>query len=421
MLYYLYHLATAASGPFLRKLTATRLAKGKEDPARYTERFGITKAPRPSGKVLWCHGASIGESLSALPLLTTLHARLPHWHFILTTNTMTSAQLLAQRLPPFITHQFVPWDHPKWVENFMHHWQPDAALWLESELWPNTLASLKAHKIPAALLNARMRPKTAQRWGLARGLVAQMLSSFRFILVGARDYRPVFESLGGKNVRYIGSLKFGAKALPVNEAELQTLRRYLGTRRCIGFVSTHEDEETLFATAARALKDAFPDLLIYWVPRQPDRGAAIAQTLEKQKLHSTRRQMHQPITAETDVYIADTIGELGLCYALNPLAVIGGSFAPHGGQNPIEGTHFGTAVLYGPHMFNFPELCAALEQAGAARIIPQESALVPAVSQLLSDPQALAVLQQSSRELATQNVAVIDAFADETIEQLELQ
>lgn len=418
MLYNIYRNLTALGGPALRLMTQQRLRNKKEDPKRFRERYGVTTTPRPSGKVMWCHGASVGESLSVLPLLNTLQARLPDWHFVLTTNTVTSAAIMAQRLPARCTHQFVPWDHPSWVKRFMDHWRPDAVIWLESELWPNMLAEIKKHYIPTALLNARMRPATAKTWEKAHSLIAQMLATFRFILVGARDYRPVFEKFGGKNVRYIGCLKFGAQALPVKADMLQQLKDAIGTRRVIALLSSHATEEALFADALIALKKEFPDILGIIAPRKPERATDILDELQSKGLNVTQRSTGQMITAQTDIYLADTMGELGLWYALSPLAVIGGSFIPHGGQNPIEGTHFGTAVLYGPHMFNFIELCAALEQANAAHAVPTAHALLPTLQHLLRHTNELETMRTAAHELATQNISVIDAFANEIIIQL---
>lgn len=418
MLYTIYHGLTALSGPFLRRMTAKRLTRGKEHATRYTERFGESAIPRPEGKVMWCHGASVGESLSVLPLLTTLKSRLPKWHFIVTTGTLSSATLMEERLPEFCTHQFIPWDHPDWVKKFMDHWQPDAVLWLESELWPNILAKIQARDIPAALLNARMRPATAKNWRRARGLIAQMLSAFRFILVGARDYLPTFELFGGKNVHYIGNIKFGAKALPVDDAALKMLRDATRGRLCLGFISTHDGEESLFADTVLALKKEFPDLLAILAPRHAPRGNEIATMLAGKNLNVAQRSWKQEITPSTDIYLADTIGELGLWYALCPMAVIGGSFVPHGGQNPIEAAHFGTAVLYGPHMFNFPELCDALEQAGAALALPNTAALLPTLQDFIRHPGKLQKMREAATQLATQNVVVIDAFADEILTRL---
>lgn len=418
MLYPVYRTLTSFSAPVLKNLVQKRLAKGKEKADRYTERFGIASQPRPEGKLLWLHGASVGESLSALPLLNTLKTRLPDWNFLVTTGTVTSADVLAQRLPSWAIHQFVPLDHPAWVKAFMDHWRPNAVVWLESELWPNILNEFTERKIPAGLINARMRPKTFAKWQYARSLANKMLGAFTFILVGARDYIDYFKSLGGKNVSYVGSLKFGAKALPVDRAQLAELKMQIGTRPCLGFLQSHPTEEMLAAQTYKELKKTLPDLLLIVVPRKNTRGAEIKNELEVAGFKTALRTADEKITDVTEIYIADTIGEMGLWYTLCSIAVIGGSFIPFGGQNPLEGTHFGTAILYGPSMFNFPEICTVLESGGAAQTVPTREALLPMIAELYRHPQRLQDMRAASQTLAEQNHAVIDAFADEIIFQL---
>jgi 3-deoxy-D-manno-octulosonic-acid transferase len=420
MLYPLYHSLTSLSAPFLRALIARRLAKGKEITGRTTERFGIASRPRPDNKLIWCHAASVGESLSILPLLDELQTRLPDWRFLITTNTVTSAELMAQRLPTTMIHQFIPFDHPVWVNNFVTHWKPDAAVWMESELWPNLLAAIRKRNVPCALLNARLRPKSYKRWRLIKPLAAQMLGTFNMILCGARSYIPLFQELGGTNVRYVGSLKFGSKPLPVEQAEYITLRDKINNRPCIGFFSTHSDEEQLFLRTTQKLLVDHPDHLILWIPRQPKRGTAISELAKKENIACALRSNHEPITAHTQLYIADTIGEMGLWYKLCKLVVIGGSFIPHGGQNPIEGIHFGCGIVYGPHMFNFPELCGALEEAKAARRLTSADELAPTLHSLLSQTHELAQLQTAARDLAAHHNDVIGTCATELINGLNL-
>ncbi|MDB5478509.1 MAG: kdtA [Alphaproteobacteria bacterium] len=418
MLFSLYRTLTFASAPVLNRMLQKRLKKSKEDPARYGERRGVTDLKRPQGKVMWLHGASVGEALSALPLLDELKIRLPEWRFLVTTGTVTSANLLAKRLPEDVIHQYVPWDHPVWVKRFLNHWRPDAVLWLESELWPNMLHEFARRDIPAALLNARMRPKTFARWQKAKGFAAKMLGSFRFILVGARDYIRYFEGLGGKNISYAGSLKFGAKALPVDAAKLAELRAAIGGRPCMAFLQTHPTEEGLAADIYAGLKKTMPDLLLIVAPRKNTRGREIKAELSARQLQVSVRTMDEAITAQTEIYVADTIGEMSLWYNLASIAVIGGSFIYFGGQNPIEGMHFGCPVLYGPSMFNFPELCLVLEEAGAAKKIDSRAALLPALLDLYAQPEKMAAMRQAASQLAGQNHSVIQAFADKIITEL---
>lgn len=418
MLYTLYRNLTACSAPVLDAMLKKRVARGKEDPARVQERRGQATKPRLQGKLMWFHGASVGESLSILPLLNTLKARLPDWHFLVTTGTVNSAGVMEKRLPPDVIHQYIPLDHPQWVERFFDHWQPDAVIWLESELWPNCLQTMRQREVPAALINARMRPKSQKKWRYARKMIAEMLSGFTFTLVGARNDISVFRDLGARNVHYVGSLKFGASPLPVPEQAYAEFARMTEGRRRIGFMSTHPSEETLAMAVHTALQQEFPDLLTVIAPRKITRGAEIADEARAKGLTVALRSAGEAITPETAIYVADTIGEMGIWYKTCPLAIIGGSFIPFGGQNPLEATHFGSAVLYGPAMFNFVELCAAMEQAGAAEVLPNREALLPRIRALLDNPEELARIQEASLQLAKQNMGVIDAFADEIVIQL---
>jgi len=418
MLFSFYRGMTSLSAPVLNRILSNRRSHAKEMPERMQERRGHATVTRPEGKVMWIHGASVGEALSVLPLLNTLKARLPAWHFLVTTGTVTSAELMAKRLPEDVIHQFIPLDHPKWVRRFMDHWRPDAVIWLESELWPNLLHEIEMRKIPTALINARMRPKTFAKWQKARSLMTKMLGAFTFILVGARDYMRYFKEFGAKNVYYVGSLKLGAKALPVDETKLAELRNQIGSRPCTAFLQTHATEETLAAETFRELRKEQSDLLLIIAPRKHTRGEEIKTELQQLGFNVALRTAGDAITAQTDIYVADTIGEMGLWYTLCPVAVIGGSFIHFGGQNPIEGTHFGTAVLYGPHMYNFPELCAVLEEAGAAKPVADREHLLPALKAIYGNPEKLAGMRAASLALAEQNHSVIDAFADEVIIQL---
>jgi 3-deoxy-D-manno-octulosonic-acid transferase len=418
MLFHIYQFLTGFTEPLLEALLQRRLKQGKEDPARIDERKGIASVKRPKGKLLWIHGASVGESLSVLPLLDELRERLPEWNFLVTTGTVTSAQLMAQRLPAGVVHQYIPMDHPLWVRDFLDHWEPNAVLWMESELWPNMLHQIQQRRIPAALLNARMGPDSQKKWKYAQSLSRKMLSAFDFILTGAQDYVAAFKKLGARKVYFIGNLKFGAGQLPVHLDRFSELREMIGARRCIGFLQTHPGEERMAAEIFMALKKTMPDLLLIIAPRKNTRGAEIRTQLKMMGLVPALRTQHDIITSETDIYIADTIGEMGIWYSLCPVVVIGGSFVPHGGQNPIEGTHFGAAVFYGPHMFNFPEIASVMEASEAAERVETPNDLLTVLQKTFRYSSVLDVKQEKARALARQNKHIITAYADEIIERL---
>lgn len=418
MLFKLYRSLSYTLEPVLNGLLERRLKQGKEDPARIHERRGQPEMIRPLGKLMWLHAASVGESLSALPLLDELRARLPDWHFMITTGTVTSAQLLAQRLPEGVVHQYIPLDHPEWVKRFFDHWRPDVVLWMESELWPNMLHEIAARKIPAALLNARMAPDSQKKWKYAGNLASKLIGTFTFILTGARDYVVPFKKMGGRRVDFIGNLKFGSTQLPVDLDKLGDLKDMIGHRRCLGFLQTQPGEEKLAAEIYKALKQEFSDLLLIIAPRKHTRGSEIRTQLKIMGLETAVRTHREPIGLYTDVYIADTIGEMGLWYSLCPVTVIGGSFVPHGGQNPIEGTHFGAAIFYGPHMFNFPEICRVLEDAGAVERVADPDELLTALQKTMRYPSVMNVKHDAAKQLARQTRNITRAYSDEIIERL---
>lgn len=401
-----------AAGPFLKGLLRTRLRKGKEHPERFNERFGVPSQKRGPGKLLWAHAASVGESLAALPLLEELHARLPEWKILLTTGTLTSAEMIQKRLPDGVVHQFAPWDHPRWVARFMDYWRPDAALWLESELWPNMLMELQKRNVPMALLNARMSDKSLHTWQRMPQFAAQLLRGFNIILAGGRDELVRYQKLGAQGAEFVGGLKFGAKPAPVHDDVLAQMRAQIGARPCIGFLSTHAGEEEIAADMYQSLIAAQPELLLILAPRHPHRGDEIRQMLEKKNLRVAQRSKAETVSDKIDIYLADTIGEIGNWYSLCSIVIVGGSFVPHGGQNPFEATHFGCAVLYGPHMFNFNEICRTMEEANAAMRFSNENALMVFVRNLLSDPAALQARQDAARDFAAQQSGIIDAYAE---------
>lgn len=384
----LYRAATCLALPPIEWYLRRRLRAGKEVPGRLDERRGIASTARPEGSLVWVHAASVGEAQSALALVRILvdEGR----HALVTTGTVTSAALLAERLPPGALHQFVPVDRPAWVRRFLDHWRPDLALWIESELWPNLLTETAARGIPAALVNGRMSARSFARWRLLPGLARTLLGSFGLCLAQTEAQATRFRQLGARGVGYVGNLKFSAAPLPVEDGVLRGLRARLGTRPRWLAASTHPGEETLAAAVHAILRRKHPGLLTMIVPRHPHRGAAIAAELAARGMAVARRSAGEAPAAGTDVYLADTLGELGLFYRLAGVAFVGGSTAAHGGHNPLEPAQLDCAVLHGPDMANFETVAAELQAAGAARRIDGDAALADAVTALLTDPDAQA-------------------------------
>lgn len=399
----LYRAGTELLGPAIELWLKRRLARGKEDPARLKERLGQPGRPRPPGRLVWLHAASVGEALSVLPLIERLLAERAGLSALLTTGTVTSARLMAERLPPRAFHQFAPVDRPSAVRRFLDHWRPDLALWVESELWPNLVTETAKRGAPMALINARLSERAFRRWRRFGWMIRPMLQAFTLALAQSEADAERLRALGARDVRCLGNLKDAAPPLAADPGKLAELAAAFGDRPRWLAASTHPGEEAIAAEAHRALKPRLPGLLTVIAPRHPERGPEIADALG---LSVGRRAAGEPPGA--DAYLADTLGELGLFYRLCPIVFVGGSLVPHGGQNPLEPARLGAAVLFGPHMRNFAEAEARLAAAGALRVA-DGPALAEAVGRLLADPMEAQRRGAALAAATAQDKAVLEA------------
>lgn len=381
---------------------------------RLPERFGHASRPRPSGSVVWLHAASVGESLSVLPLLDALHKAAPDVTFLMTTGTVTSARLMAEKLPPYVIHQFTPVDALPVVRRFLKHWKPDTALFVESELWPNMLCETAKQGCPVILINARMSQRSFRQWQRFPGLIRKLLTCTKLILAQSAQDAERFQALGAQQVQMPGNLKYASPPLPCDDAALTTLRHALQNRPCWLASSTHEGEETLAGEIHAALVREVLGLLTIIVPRHPHRGEAIAQALQKLGLKVSRRSQAEALTADTSVYLADTMGELGLFYRLSPIVFIGGSMVPHGGQNPLEPARLGCAILCGPYMDNFLGILEDFRQHQGIREIHNAKHLQAEIHCLLKEDSQRAQLVKA----AAATVAESDQVLERTVTAL---
>jgi len=386
------YLAWSARGAraFAERKLRERVEAGKEDPARLDERRGIAGRPRPDGPLLWFHAASVGESLALLELIRRLLDNREDLHVLITTGTVTSAALMADRLADRAIHQFAPLDAKPFVAAFLDHWRPDVAIWTESELWPTLVVETDARGVPMLLLNARMSRASHDRWRFARGVIRNLLGRFRAALVQDNATMGYLRRLGmpADRMKVLGTLKEGAAALPCNEAERAAIAADLAGRPVWLAASTHPGEEKLVLQAHRLARRSSPRLLLVLVPRHPDRGDEIAAMLQADGWRFTRRAAGEEPDEEAAVYLADTMGELGLWYRLAPISFVGGSLASVGGHNPFEPAALGSAILHGPYVANFAEIYRRLAEAGAARLVSSPEKLAGEVAQLLSPDQA---------------------------------
>lgn len=403
-----YRALTWATGPLIRRYLQRRLDAGREDPARFGERFGNASAPRPPGPLVWIHASSVGESLSMLSLIERLRRERPEISILMTSGTVSSAHILENRLPQGVIHQYVPVDRIAWVRRFLDHWQPDLVLWVESEFWPGVLSEVKARGLPAMLMNARISARSWRGWRRAPWMIRRILASFDLCMAQTELDAERLRDLGAANVACPGNLKFAAEPLPAEPDALAALEQSMSARpRWLAF-STHPGEEETIAAAHRILTRNLPEVLTMIVPRHPARGADIEETLAATGATVSVRSRGKPLDREDGFLLADTMGELGLFFRLTDIAFVGGSLIPHGGQNPIEPARLGCAIVHGPHMENFLAVEGELKTAGASSQAATAEEIAREVGTLLSNAGQRQRRVSAARSVADGKFSILD-------------
>jgi 3-deoxy-D-manno-octulosonic-acid transferase len=401
----LYAAIAAFTNLAAPELLRRRVRRGKEDSSRLAERLGRASRPRPQGPLAWVHAVSVGEAISVLPMIARLRAARPDLAILLTTGTWASAEILATRLPDGVIHQFAPVDTPQAVGRFLAHWRPGLALFAESELWPNLILAAKASGARLALVSARITERSARNWRRAPRAAAAILRAFDLILAQDDDTDRRLTGLGGR-VEGRLNLKEIAEPLPADPEALAALRAAVGGRPVILAASTHEGEEAMIAEAVAALPAPTPLLVI--APRHPARAEAIAHALALQP--AARRSLGEPLCAQTRVYLADTLGELGLFYRLADICLLGGSLVPGiGGHNPLEAARLGCAIVSGPHVANAQAIYDAMSAAGCALPISGADDLAATLDHLLADAPAREALGRNAKAFAEERRGDWDA------------
>lgn len=413
-----YRGVTSLFGAVAPLFLAVRARQGKEDPARRRERYGEASVARPEGPLVWFHAASVGETNAILPLIERLTGMRPDLHVLLTTGTVTSAALASRRLGDRAIHQFVPLDVPAYVKPFFDHWRPDLVVFTESEIWPNLIVEAAAREVPIALVNARMSSRSFRRWRRARFITRPLFARFDIVLAQNEKLGRAFSDLGARQVLSPGNLKIDSPPPPVDAIELERLRRALAGRRVLVAASTHEGEDEIVAEAHRQLARTIQGVCTIIAPRHPERGATIAELLKSRGFTVALRSKGELPDQSTDIYIADTIGELGTLFALTPVVFMGGSLVEHGGQNPIEPIGHGAAVLTGPHWENFRDFYRVLMRLDGARQIATADELASVVALLMSDEAELAKMRAGAKTAMQQLAGALDRTAEVLLSRL---
>lgn len=404
-----YRALTWASGPLIRRYMQRRLDAGREDPDRFSERFGDASAPRPDGPLVWIHASSVGESLSMLSLIERLRRERPEIAILMTSGTVSSARILENRLPRGVIHQFVPVDRIAWVRRFLDHWRPDIVLWVESEFWPGVLSEVKRRAIPAMLMNARISARSWRGWRRAPWMIRRILRTFDLCMAQTELDAERLRDLGADSIACPGNLKFAAEPLPVDANALAALETATAARpRWLAF-STHPGEEEIIAATHRILVRNLPDILTIIVPRHPARGAEIESRLAESGAAVSVRSRGEPLHKDTGFLLADTMGELGLFFRLTDIAFVGGSLVPHGGQNPIEPARLGCAIVHGHHMENFLAIEGELNAAGASSVATTAEEIAREIGTLLTNAGLRQRRISAARSVADGKFSILDA------------
>ena len=391
-----YRLGGQLLNPLLPLLLERRAKRGLEDRARRGERLGIAGAPAPDGDVIWVHAASVGETNAVLPLIERLAA--DGWSIVMTTVTVTGGKIAADRLPQGVVHQFAPVDVRPYVRGFLDHWRPRLAVFVESEVWPVTTDELARRSVPHVIVNGHMSQRSFERWRRFGGAARRVFGRIKLVLAQTDADAMRMRELGAPKIEIVGNLKLDAPPLAANENEVAALHAELDGRPVWLAASTHPGEDDVVVAAHGKLAADMPGLLTIIVPRHPDRGAAIANMVESKGIAVSRRSVGEPLQPTDGIYVADTLGELGLFFRVVGVAFVGGSLVPVGGHNPVEPAALGTAIIHGPHTQNFAPIYEALRGAGGTVEVRNAEQLATEARRLVGDEGVAGAQRRAAEE-----------------------
>lgn len=395
----LYRWAGIAVYPFVGAYIGLRAAKGKEDHARRDERYGHPSLARPDGPLVWFHAVSVGETNAVIPLIREIRRR--DINVVLTTGTLTSAKVAMARLDPAVHHQYVPLDLKPAISRFLDHWQPDIAIFAESEIWPMTIMELGRRHIPQILVNARMSERSFYRWRRMSGIAGALFDHLALVIAQSEHDAEHFRELGALPVLVSGNLKVDNDLPPTDSVARLHYELEIGDRRTWAAISTFEGEELAAAQVHKLLRSR-TEILTIIVPRHPERADQIEEMLVAEGLNVARRTRGDAVTAETDILLGDTIGEMGLYLQLTEIAFVGRSLTAEGGQNPLEPAMMGCAILSGGHVQNFRETYQALAKNGSARMVRDTEMLAKGVYYLINNDEARLAMIEAGYETVHQ-------------------
>jgi len=385
-----------------------RLLRGKEECHRIKERFGYPTIVHPKKKIIWLHGASVGEVKTLFPLIPKIVSDYPDTFFLITSATRSSADLIAKNHLPNTYHQYIPLDIPKAVNSFVDYWEPDILIITESEIWPNLLKKTKSKNIPIALINGRFSKKSIKTWGLINKTAQIIFGYFDLIISGDKNTHNFLKSIIGDKVQYLGNLKSNTSCLSVNKINHEKLKTQIGNRLVWCAASTHKGEEKYIISAHKKLREKFPNLLVIMSLRHPERAKSVLKQMGD--LSVSIHSHEDEITNKTDIYLIDTIGDMGLAYSLSKITLVCGSLIKGlKGHNPIEPAHFSNAILTGIHFDSFYDTYMSMLDSKAATSILLGDDIEKHVSELLSNPNKLKKKQKLAQNFVNNQISILDS------------
>ena len=357
MLLKIYYVISILLMPLTGIYINRRIKLNKEDTKRFKERYGRASVQRTEGSLAWLHAASVGESLSILTIINELEKLKSIDQILLTTGTTSAAEIVANKLSSKTVHQYLPLDNPIFNKRFLKHWNPTYAIFVESEIWPNLIMQIKKLEIKLAIVNGRMTLKSYNKWLRFKKSSELIFKSFDLCLAQNKESSLFYKKLGINNTYYTGNLKFSSDKFEVTEDDFNDLKGMFKGRKVFLAASTHLGEEKIISEITNKIRESKKEFITIIVPRHPNRTNLLDQMTNSKVV---MRSSNEKVDQATDIYLADTFGELGIFYKLADFIFIGGSFVPHGGQNPIEAAYFCNNIFHGKYIENFLEVYETL-------------------------------------------------------------
>ena len=337
-----------------------RLFQKKEDPIRFTEKLGFYSKKKLKGKLIWFHGASVGEILSVIPLIEKLEKNKEIRQILITSNTLSSSKILSKLKLKKTIHQFFPIDTNYNTNKFLGYWDPSMAIFIDSEIWPNMITNIKKKSISLVLINARITKKSFKKWKFFSATAKKLFYNFDICLSSSLESKSYLKLLGAKKIKYIGNLKFAQSKNNTDELN-NDIKKFFQTKKIWCASSTHELEEKLCANIHKKLKTKHKNLLTIIIPRHIQRAQKIIKEIKQMNLKIHLHDSKKKINKETDIYLVNSFGQTQSFFKVCKTVFLGGSIIKHGGQNPLEAARYGCQILHGPHVWNFKEIYDLLE------------------------------------------------------------